>query len=206
MKNKPEFPASVLSFIILCLVIAGTATAQTTREPIALSQDAPRNNKVTEVSARIASMYGVDGQMVEDFVQAAVNLESRTGIAAPVVIAIAIHESGFNSYLFTNTGNPFGIKASKPWTGPTFSMWHDGEETKFRVYGSAAEAVLDFGEFVHSRTWYADALSCPMDDYPCVIDGLKKTETESGYSMNPQWDEGVLAVIEKAGLQDLAAR
>lgn len=206
MKNKPCFPVFSPLFLSACLFIAENTTGQSARQNVTLTNDAPFSSDVQEVSARIASTYRVDLHTVEAYVQAAVQLESRTGIAAPVVIAIAIHESGFNSYLFVNTGNPFGIKASKPWTGPTFSMWHDDEETKFRVYGSAAEAVLDFGEFVHSRKWYEDALSCPMDDYACVIEGLKKTDAESGYSMNPNWDEGVLAVIEKMQLQQLAAR
>lgn len=203
MKNKPC--SSVLATISLTifLIVAGNTSAQQSET---LTNDAPLSTNVQETSARIAAMYGADVKTVEAYVQAAVNLESRTGIAAPVVIAIALHESSFNSYLFTNTGNPFGIKASKPWDGPTFSMLHDDEETKFRVYGSAVEAILDFGNFVHSRTWYADALSCSMDDYPCVIEGLKKTDTESGYSMNPDWDEAVLAVIEKVQLQDLAGR
>jgi len=43
-----------------------------------------------------------------------------------------------------------------------------------------------------------------MNDYACVIDGLKKTDTEPGYSLNPQWDEAVLAIIEKIHLESLA--
>jgi len=38
-----------------------------------------------------------------------------------------------------------------------------------------------------------------------VVDGLKKTDTEPGYSTNPQWDEKVVEMIEKLGLQTLAA-
>ncbi|HRI61464.1 MAG TPA: glucosaminidase domain-containing protein, partial [Saprospiraceae bacterium] len=200
------FPVFTAISLTVSLFVATSTTGQSARQSETLTTDAPLSSSVQETSARIAKMYNADLETVQAFVQAAVDLESRTGIAAPVVIAIALHESGFNSYLFINTGNPFGIKASKPWDGPTFSMWHDDEETKFRVYYSAVEALLDFGNFVHSRTWYADALACSMDDYPCVIDGLKKTDTEAGYSMNPNWDEGVLAVIEKVGLQELAVR
>ena len=205
MKNKPCFPLFTAISFAVCLMIANNTAAQSS-EDVSLSNDAPLSDQVKLVSARIASAYGANTQVVESFVQAAVNLESRTGIAAPVVIAIAIHESGFNSYLFLNSGNPFGIKASKPWDGLAFSMWHDDEETKFRVYITAVEAVLDFGNFVKSRKWYADALACPMDDYACVVDGLKKTDTEQGYSLNPAWDESVLEVIEKAGLRALVSQ
>lgn len=163
-------------------------------------------DNIQVVSARIASMYRVDQQMVESYVQAAVSQESHTGIAAPIVIAIAIHESGFTSTLFTNSGNLFGIKASSPWIGSTYSKFHDGEETKFRVYGSADEAIIDFGNFIKSRAWYADALSCPTDDYLCVVEGLKKTDFEPGYSMNPKWGDAVLNIVERVGLRDLVSR
>lgn len=170
------------------------------------TSDAILSGEIPAISARIATLYRVDTSVVERYVQAAVNLESRIGIAAPVVIAIAIHESSFKSLLFIEAGNPFGIKASLPWVGPTFSKWDDGAETKFRVYASPEEAIWDFGNFIKSRAWYADVLDCPMDDSRCVIDALKKTETELGYSMNPGWDEAVLGIIKKMGLQALATR
>lgn len=161
---------------------------------------------IHDISYQIATLYKADVNTVESYVQAAVNYEDEIGIPATVVIGIAVYESSFNSYLFQNTGNPFGIKAGGDWTGPTFSKWDDGEETPFRVYNSPEEALLDFGLFIKSRGWYADALSCSSDDYVCVVDGLKKTETEPGYSSNPEWDEKVVAMIEKLGLQALAAR
>lgn len=72
------------------------------------------------------------------------------------------------------------------------------------MYYSAEEAIVDFGEFVNSRTWYADALACPSTDYACIVDGLKKTDIELGYSLNMQWDEVVLGIIEKMGLEVLS--
>lgn len=164
------------------------------------------DNDITAISNRIAVLYNADAATVQSYVQAAVDLESRTGIAAAVVIAIAIHESSFSSPLFSNSGNPFGIKASKPWTGATFSKFHDGEETKFRSYSSPEEAVTDFGDFINSRKWYVDALACSTVNYRCIVDGLKKTDQEVGYSMNPNWDEAVLGIIQKIGLQALDAR
>jgi flagellum-specific peptidoglycan hydrolase FlgJ len=168
--------------------------------------DALLSGDVQAVSARIATLYGAEAKVVERYVQASINLESRTGMAAPVVIAIAIHESSFKSELFLNGGNPFGIKASKPWVGPTYSKWQDGVETKYRLYASPEEAIWDLSNFVKSRTWYADALDCPIDDARCVIDGLKRTEQEPGYSTDPNWDEAILNIIQKVGLQALVTR
>lgn len=158
------------------------------------------------VSSRISITYSVDEQIVESYVQAAVSLAERTGIAAPVVVAIAIHESSFSSFLFTNTRNPFGILASKPWTGPTFSKMEAGKETTYRVYDSAEAAILDLGTFVQSRQWYADARSCGLDQYKCVIEGLMKTDLEPGYSMDPNWGQNVFGIIVKMELGDLDIR
>jgi flagellum-specific peptidoglycan hydrolase FlgJ len=203
MCNRTGYLVIVMLCLSTSLFHSGKLTAQSEMGE-RYNADAPLVDDVPTVSARIATLYKVDIQIVERYVQAAVNLESRIGIAAPVVIAIAIHESSFKSELFVNAGNPFGIKASAPWVGPTYSKWDDGKETKFRVYGSPEEAIWDFGTFVKSRIWYADVLDCPIDDARCVIDGLKKTEYELGYSTNPNWDEAIMDIIQKLELLSLA--
>jgi flagellum-specific peptidoglycan hydrolase FlgJ len=194
-------------FMALFLFVSGKSAGQ---EVVTLifAKDTPAQDitQVQLVSARIATMYGADKQVVQSYVQAAVNLEGRTGVPASVVIAIAILESSFTSYLFTNTGNPFGIKASKPYDGMTFSVMDDGAMTEFRVYPNASEAILDFGKFIKSRAWYADAMACSLDNFPCVVEGLKKTETQNGYSQNPLWDKEVLDLIQKVGLQSLSSQ
>ena len=205
MKNRFQLSWTALVCLSGILFVGSHSVAQTA---IAgpYPADVLLSGDVQAVSARIASLYGPDAETVELYVNAALNLEGRIGIAAPVIIGIAIHESSFKSDLFANSGNPFGIKAGKPWTGPTFSKWEDGNETKFRVYGSAEEAIWDFSTFVRSRSWYADALACPVDDSRCVIDGLKRTSLEPGYSLNPNWDESILDIIHKVGLQALTTR
>ncbi|MBC7777656.1 MAG: glucosaminidase domain-containing protein [Phycisphaerae bacterium] len=205
MKSKTCYLVlAALCFAILVLVADETSAQAVKGE--SYRAETPFGGDVKSVSARIAAMYSADAPTVERFVQAAINLEGRMGIAAPVVIAIAIHESSFNSELFKNAGNPFGIQASKPWVGPSFTKLDNGQQTKFRKYSSAEEAVLDFGNFVKNRTWYADVFTCPVDDSRCVVDGLKKTDLELGYSMNPNWDESVMQIIQKVRLQELATR
>ncbi len=203
MKNKYFY--SVITTLSLALFVFAASNTSGQTNNYTNNDDAVCGD-IQEVASRIATTYHVDVEVVEPYVQAAVNLERSTGISASIVIAIAIHESSFNSFLFTNSGNPFGIKAGKPWDGPTFSKWDDGAESKFRAYGSAEEAVTDFGKFLSSRAWYSDALTCQIDDYTCVLDGLKKTVSEPGYSSNPQWDEAVMGIIERIGLQNLACR
>lgn len=202
MKNKSIILILVLVLPLWFTRIAAGQSAQTASDTAPL----PFKGDVKSVSMRIAGSYGADTLVVERFVQAAIHLESRIGLSAPVVIAIAIHESSFKSELFTNAGNPFGIKASKPWTGPVYIKEKDPERIPYRVYGSAEEAIWDLGNFVKSRSWYADVFDCPMDDSRCVIDGLKKTEFEPGYSTNPGWDEAIMTIIQKCRLQELVTQ
>jgi flagellum-specific peptidoglycan hydrolase FlgJ len=202
MKSRLCFSLLASIFSTFFLSLTCTAFGQSSKTRF-ITTDYPTIGDVEAVSARIAYLYDADEHLVQTYVQAAVDLESRTKIAASVIIAIAIHESSFNSPLFQNSGNPFGIKASKPWRGPTVSMWHDYEETAFRVYDSPRQAILDFTAFIKSRPWYADALACPMDDYYCVINGLKKSNTQLGYSLDPSWDETVLDIIYRMDLQPL---
>ncbi len=207
MKNRPFASNITATLLMNFFFVLKSSTAQQ-NEPDLNDSNAQviMSVKIRDISYQIATMYGADVGTVESYVQAAVTYEDRIGIPASVVIGIAVYESSFKSYLFLNTGNPFGIKAGGDWTGPTFSKWDDGEETPFRVYNSPEEALLDFGAFVRARSWYADALACPRYDYVCVVDGLKKTDTEPGYSTNPEWDEKVVAMIEKLGLQTLSVR
>jgi flagellum-specific peptidoglycan hydrolase FlgJ len=164
------------------------------------------NENIRSVSLQIADTYGANIDVVESFVRAAVVYEESIGIPTTVVIGIAVYESSFNSYLFLNSGNPFGIKAGGDWAGPVFVKHDDGADTPFRVYITAEEALLDFGTFVRARGWYADALACSRYDYACVVDGLKRTDNEPGYSSNPLWDEKVLEMIDRFGLEVLSER
>ncbi len=163
-----------------------------------------RNSEIAHtISIRIAQTYGADSITVESFVQSAIILESTIGIPAAVVIGIAIHESSFKSFLFLKSGNPFAIKAGKDWLGETFSKWDDGQKSLFRKYQSPQEALMDFGYFIQARGWYADALACAKQDYVCVVEGLKKTNSEPGYASNPLWDEAILDIIQRVGLNEL---
>lgn len=202
MKNKSSFYNYSLLPLAIIFLLSTNLTGQPPDHPV-YNKLIAVNGPVQLVSSRIAIAYSADEQVVESYVQAAVSHADRIGIAAPVIVAIAIHESSFNSFLFTNTHNPFGILASKPWIGPTFSKMEVGKETTYRVYDSAEAAILDLGSFVHSRLWYDDARACGLDQYTCVVEGLMKTNLEPGYSMDPNWGQNVLGIIVKMELGDL---
>jgi flagellum-specific peptidoglycan hydrolase FlgJ len=203
MKNSPCYFNFSSAFLTAFLFATEKLTSQSD-DSSTFKVNYPYENNVQTLSANIAAQYSADAATVESYVQAAINSEDKIGIPAAVIIGIAVYESSFTSHLFLNSRNPFGIKAGKDWTGPTYTIHDDGADTPFRVYGSAEEAIADFGAFIRARGWYADALACPSDDYKCVVDGLKKTDAEPGYSTNSDWDEKVIEMIEKLGLQDLS--
>ena len=205
MKNK-SFSSNVATFLLMNFLFALKHLNAQPGEADSTDNNAFRqwNDKVMDVSNRISTTYDADYYTVESFVWAACEYEKQIGIPATVVIGIAVYESSFKSDLFQHSGNPFGIKAGRDWTGPTFPKFADGENTDFRMYISPEEAVLDFGAFVRARGWYKDALSCSRDNYKCVVNGLKKTDTEPGYSTNPEWDTRLIEIIEKLELQDLS--
>ncbi len=205
MKNS-QFSSNITTFLLVNFLFAlRHLNAQSNENNSTDGQPQEQlDKKVMDVSARIAATYGADFYTVESYVWAAVENEDEIGIPASVVIGIAVYESSFKSELFLHSGNPFGIKAGKEWKGPTYTKHDDGADTPFRVYISPEEAVLDFGQFVQARGWYKDALACSKSDYRCVVDGLKKTDSEPGYSTNPAWGDKVIEMVEKLGLQALS--
>lgn len=203
MKNSPCYFNFSATFLTAFFFVAEKLSSQSDSSAPTFKLNYQYQSSIKTVAATIAAQYNADTATVESYVQAAVAAEDKIGIPAAVVVGIAVYESGFTSPLFLNSRNPFGIKAGKDWTGPTYTIFDDGADTPFRKYGSAEEALADFGTFIRAHGWYADALACPSDDYKCAVDGLKKTDSEPGYSTTAEWDEKVLEMIEKLGLDKL---
>lgn len=154
----------------------------------------------------MAQKYSANPFTVERYMKAFCEYQYEIGIPSPVLMAIAWKESAFKSDVFRKTGNPFGIKASGGWRGPTYSVRRHGRTIKYRKYASAEEAALDFGKVLHSSWWYADALNCSFEDYAAVVHGLSKTDDEPGYALNPDWDEHILQLIEENDLARFGRR
>lgn len=206
MKNNPCYLAfATFIFWVGTSFTQRKMNGQTT-DSASFGQYSSLQHDVQAVSSTISVLYGADYSTVESYVQAAVSHEAQIGIPATVVVSIAVYESSFKSELFQESGNPFGIKAGKDWGGLVVYHYDDGMYTPFRKYGSAEEAVLDFGRFIQARRWYDDARGCSRYDYVCVVDGLKKTAHEPGYSTNSEWDEKVVELIERLGLEVLSER
>ncbi|HLP96487.1 MAG TPA: glucosaminidase domain-containing protein [Saprospiraceae bacterium] len=166
----------------------------------------PDTLAVRNIARVVADSFGASLELLETFMFEAIAMEREEGIPASAFIGIAILEStGFTSYLFKNAMNPFGMRATRIWKGPTFMMWHEGEDSAFRKYNSPKEAVRDFGHFLHSRVWFKDAFACKDADLECFLTALKPNAAlrEPGYAADPEWANKVRRVIRTYGLEAL---
>jgi len=161
---------------------------------------------IWRVAQMVSDSFGAPVDLVAEFIREAKEMEDDEGVPATAFIGIAILESaGFTSYLYQNAKNPFGMRATKIWHGPTFVMWHEGTDAHFRKYENPRGAVRDFAAFLNSRKWFRDALTCGTSDLECFLtamspDPIKK---EPGYAADPQWANKVRRVIKKYGLDRL---
>ncbi|MFN0213393.1 MAG: glucosaminidase domain-containing protein [Saprospiraceae bacterium] len=203
---KSKFPIinpkiSVLTLFILLLTSA-THAQQNTQGLLRVNDSAT----IRGISQIVSDSFGAPVALVEEFIREAKEMERDKGIPASAFIGIAILEStGFTSYLYQHAKNPFGMRATKIWTGPTFIMWHEGADSPFRKYENPREAVQDFADFLKSRKWFRDALACPTSDLDCFLTALSAdtAKKEPGYAADPEWANKVRRVIKKYGLDNL---
>lgn len=167
----------------------------------------PLDSAIVEGIARtISDTFGAELLLVQEFIYEAKQLEIDEKVPATAFIAIATLEStGFTSYLYQNARNPFGMRATSIWKGPTFVMYHEGRDSKFRKYDSPRDAVRDFANFLNSRKWFQDAMKCPPSDVECFIKGLSANwkKKEPGYASDTEWPNKVRRVIKKYHLEML---
>lgn len=164
---------------------------------------------VRAVAQMISDSFGAEVPLVEEFIREAKRLEKEKKVPATAFIGIAILEStGFTSYLYQNAKNPFGMRATSIWKGPTFVMYHEGRDSKFRKYDSPSDAVQDFAVFLKSRKWFLDAFKCSPSNVECFIKGLSANwkKHEPGYASDPEWPNKVRRVIKTYQLETLKAR
>jgi len=158
------------------------------------------------IAQMISDSFGAEVALIEEFIIEAKQLERDERIPATAFIGIAILEStGFTSYLYQNAKNPFGMRATSIWKGPTFIMFHEGADSPFRKYDTPGEAVRDFAVFLNSRKWFRDALKCNATDVECFIKGLSANwkKKEPGYASDPEWPNKVRRVIRTYKLESL---
>jgi flagellum-specific peptidoglycan hydrolase FlgJ len=164
------------------------------------------STKVRTIAQMISDSFGAEISLIQEFIYEAKQLETDEKVPATAFIGIAILEStGFTSYLYQNAKNPFGMRATSIWKGPTFIMFHEGRDSKFRKYDTPRDAVRDFAVFLNSRKWFRDAFDCKPADVECFIKGLSPNwkKKEPGYASDPEWPNKVRRVIRTYKLESL---
>ncbi len=199
ISNFPIFNPKTTFFALFLFLFLGTANIQINAQRL-------DSSAIRGVAQMVSDSFGAPVALVEEFIREAKEMEQDKGIPATAFIGIAILEStGFTSYLYQNAKNPFGMRATKIWQGPTFVMWHEGADAPFRKYDSPKEAVRDFAAFLNSRKWFRDALACSTSDLECFLTAMSANpgKKEPGYAADPEWANKVRRVIMKYGLDRL---
>ncbi len=195
-----------LPLVSILLFIAFAAQAQLSTQT---SKLVAREVAIAAAAKMLSDSFGAPIPIVERFMREAMQVEKSEHVPAAAFVAISTLESrGFTSYLYKNSGNPFGMKAGPTWTGQVFMMWHEGVMTPFRSYATPTEAVYDFARFLRSRKWFKDALACPTGDYECFIKGMSANvkRREPGYAADLLWPDKVRRVIQQYGLEVLSKK
>ena len=131
--------------------------------------------------------------------------EQLTGVPASFILAQAALESGWGKREITladgsSSHNVFGIKADKSWKGPVAEIssteYIDGEpklvQSKFRVYGSHAEAFQDYALFLANNPRYKHVLanSQSAQDF---AQGIQ----QAGYATDPAYADKLVSIIQR---------
>ncbi len=203
---------TLFAFFYLILSVSLQAqqkSAPATQKPAQVQPKQLDSMAIRAIAQIISDSFGAQVDLIEEFIREAKQLETDEKVPATAFIGIAILEStGFTSYLYQNAKNPFGMRATPPWNGETFTMWHEGADSPFRKYDTPSEAVRDFASFLQSRKWFKDALKCSATDVECFIKGLSANwkKREPGYASDPEWPNKVRRVIKTYKLETLTTK
>ncbi|TSA33343.1 MAG: LysM peptidoglycan-binding domain-containing protein [Porphyromonadaceae bacterium] len=131
---------------------------------------------------------------ISKYSQAAIAEMHYSKIPASIIMAQALHESGYGtSELAVKANNHFGIKCQTEWTGKRYTYKDDDSNTCFRLYDSVAESYRDHSDFLMSRQRYAFLFELDPADYNAWAHGLKK----AGYATNPNYANILIKLIEE---------
>ena len=143
----------------------------------------------------------------------AVHAARAVGVSPAVLLAQAAHETGWGQSIAqmpdgTSSYNLFGIKADASWSGPSATVptfeYVDGVAKRgsaaFRVYGSYAQSISDYVQFLKDNPRYTQALKS-ANDPAAFVDALQK----AGYATDPGYAREIQAVLSGGTLRNAIA-
>lgn len=131
---------------------------------------------------------------VKRWLPVAENLEKDYGIPVPVILGIAIHESGSGTSRHAKLlNNHFGIK------GKNNLLKEKGIKSAYRQYDNVEECYEHFCKVIKKKSFYKTLKG--NKDHTLWITAISK----AGYSVIPEiWKERVLSTIKKNRLWTLS--
>lgn len=157
----------------------------------------------------LSDLYVLSDQGQQAFIDSiapyAIKAQQEYGVPASITIAQAILESGWGkSKLTKEANNYFGIKTSKAWKGPTYTIntgeydkdgnYYIEKSAKFRKYGAKGDSFLDHSRFLLDNSRYDSLFD--SDQYQLWAYGLQK----AGYSTSPKYAVTLIGLINKYDL------
>ena len=165
------------------------------------------SNKALELlgSGSSAEFTGSQLEFIESLVPGARESYKKYKIFPSLIIAQAIHESGWGkSGLATKGKNLFGIKAGSSWDGKTINMRtaeYKGNSKyyindDFRKYNNFSESILDHGRFLNENSRYSKHGVFSVRTSSEQAKALQK----AGYATDPNYAQKLINTIKSYDL------
>lgn len=151
-------------------------------------------------------------EFIQQLLPAAQQAAAELGISAKAMLAQAAVETGWGQYMIhgatgNNSHNLFGIKADKRWQGDKAVIetveFTQGvaqkQKAPFRAYGSFAESMQDYVQFVKGSQRYADAVDNATQPQH-YFNALQR----AGYATDPGYADKIMSVYNSKSLAGVA--
>lgn len=174
------------------------------------SEIASKTNDYTDDSccSSYSSSVSVDGtsglpkNITEEFVNGAIQAQSKYGVPASLTLAQLLLESGTGSLseLATDCHNLFGVKGVGPAgyclysTGENYNGVDVTVNAKFRKYNTYAESFEDRAEIL-SGSWYKRCTKTAK-----TADDWAKAIRKCGYATDPNYPEKLISIMKEYNL------
>ena len=143
-------------------------------------------------------------EFIRDVMPVARKGAAMLGVQPAVLVAQAALETGWGQKMIrradgSNSFNLFGIKADGHWQGDRATVttleYEQGiarrQRAVFRAYGSLAESVADYVDFLRSNPRYQQAIESAGNNM-AFLRGLK----EAGYATDPDYVEKIRSIMD----------
>ncbi len=137
----------------------------------------------------------------------------QLGVSPELLVAQSALETGWGRHTMKfddgrSSYNLFGIKAGGDWQGAALKRqsleYRDGilqhQVSRFRAYGSPADSLADYVDFIQTSPRYQQALSSAGNDQAYI-----RAIQDAGYATDPRYADKVIGILRGELLQQTLA-